>query len=416
MTSILSKHIFAIVLAALIAAPAIAQEKLDINESVTIALQANDPSVELFEQRAKALEDRAVSDSQLPDPVFSTRMQSVPLSSLDINREGMTQLAFGVRQAFPKGKSLALTREKRLAEALAERHNKELRNREITLQTRISWLDLYYWEQAKIITDATREKVLELSEVSEANYASGRGAAQNVLRVDLESSLLETRLVELDRKADLAKADLARLIGIANAARPLPEQLPSLSALPTAQQIQSDLVRHPSIKVFDAKIAARDRDVDIAAEQYKPGFAIDAAYGIRDSRSDMGSVGISYSIPLFPKNRQDKALSASKNLRSAAKLGRDAQLLELNRQLGRTFADWTRLGERISLYENTVLRRAIDTAEAAMIGYENQTADFAELVRAELAVLDVKLTLIRLRVERIKAHAGLLFLDGENHE
>jgi len=416
MTSILSRLVPIIAIGIVFNAPANAQTSLGIAESVIIAIQANDPSVELFEQRAKALEDRAIADSQLPDPVFSTRMQSVPLSSLDLNREGMTQLAFGVRQAFPKGKSLALTKEKRLAEALVERHNKELRNREITLQTRTSWLDLYYWQQAKIITDATRLKVLELSEVSEANYASGRGAAQNVLRIDLEASLLETRLVELDRKADMAKADLSRLIGIANAARPLPAELPQLPALPSAQQIQSDLVKHPSIKMFDAKIAARDRDVDIAGEQYKPGFSVDAAYGIRDSRSDLGSIGISYSIPLFPKNRQDKALSASKSMRSAALFGRDAQLLELNRQLGRTFANWSRLSERISLYENTVLSRATDTAEAALIGYENQTADFAELVRAELAVLDTNLTLVRLRVERAKAQAGLLFLDGENHE
>ncbi|MCF6292246.1 MAG: TolC family protein [Robiginitomaculum sp.] len=390
---------------------AIAQTPLSLEEGVTIALQSNDPSVGLLEKRALALEDRAVSDSQLPDPVFSTRIMSVPLSSFDINREGMTQLSLGVRQAFPKGQTRALTREKRLAEALVQRKTKVLRNREIALQTRTFWLELYYWRQARAITEQTLTKVEELGTISEANYASGKGGAQNVLRIDLEKSLLQTRLVDLDRKADMAKADLSRLIGIANAARPLDEQLPSLPQLPAADKMQAELIHHPSVKVYDAQLQAHDRQVDIANEQYKPGFAVDAAYGLRDSRSDFGSIGVSYSIPLFKKNRQDRVLSATKNLRGSTRLARDVQLLELNRALGRSFADWARLGESIALYENDVIDRAADTAEAALFAYENETADFAELVRAELAVLDAELTLIRLRVDRTKSHAKLMFLE-----
>lgn len=390
-----------------------APNRLELAQSVAIALAANDPTIALFEERALALEDRAIADSQLPDPVFSTRMQSIPLSSFDINREPMTQLALGVRQSFPKGKSRALTRQKRLAEALAERHNKELRNREISLQTRQVWLELFYWKQAKRITQQTQTKVEELREVSETNYANGRGSAQNVLRVDLEVSLLATKLIGLDRQADLSRVNLSRLIGIANAARPLPDVLPTLPPFPTATEMQSNLVRHPSVKVIDAMITARDRDIDLANQQYKPGFSIDAAYGLRDSRSDFGSIGVSYSIPLFTKNRQDRSLSATRHLRSSARLARSAQLLELNRQLGRHFADWTRLDEHINLYETEVIGRATDTAEAAMLAYETEAADFAELVRAELAVLDTELALIRLQVDQTKAHAALLFLKGE---
>ncbi len=390
-----------------------APNHLEFAESVVIALSANDPTIALFEERALALEDRAIADSQLPDPIFSTRMQSIPLSSFDINREPMTQLALGVRQSFPKGKSRALTRQKRLAEALAERRNKQLRNQEISLQTSQLWLELYYWKQAKRITRQTQTKVEELRVISEVNYANGRGSAQNVLRVDLEVSLLATKLLELDRQADLTRVDLSRMIGIANAARPFPDALPSLTPLPAAAEMQSNLVRHSSVKVIDAMIAARDRDIDLANQQYKPGFSIDAAYGLRDSRSDFGSIGVSYSIPLFTKNRQDRGLSATRHLRSSARLARSAQLLELNRQLGRQFADWTRLAEHINLYETEVIARAKDTAEAALLAYETEAADFAELVRAELAVLDTELALIRLQVDQAKAHAALLFLKGE---
>ncbi len=416
MTSIIFRLVPVAITALGLAIPALAQSPLGLAESVTIALQANDPSAALFEERALALEDRAVADSQLPDPVFTARMQSIPLSSFDINREGMTQLFLGAKQAFPKGKTRSLTRKKRLSEAQAERMRKTLTERQIALQTRKSWLELYYWQGARKITEQSQAQIADLGGIAEAVFATGRSAAQNVLRIDLETSLLGARLVEIDRKTDIARADLVRLVGIANAARPLPEAFPELPTFPSTQDMQAGLVRHPSVKVFDATMAARTRDIDIAGEQYKPGFAVEGAYGARDSRSDFGSVGVSLSVPLFTANRQDKSLSAAKRMKASTRLGRDAQLLELNRELGRNYAQWARLGERIALYETDVLKRAKDTAEAALIGYENETADFAELVRAELAVLDTELTLLRLRIDREKSHAALLYLNGENND
>jgi outer membrane protein TolC len=416
MTSPISKYIPMAFIGLFLALPAMAQTPLKLSESVAIALQANDPSAALFEERALALEERAVADSQLPDPTFMARMQNVPLSSLDINREGMTQLSLGVRQAFPKGKTRSLTRKKRLSEAQSERMRKTLTERQIALQTRTAWLELYYWQGARKITEESRAQIADLGGIAEAVFATGRSAAQNVLRIDLETSLLDAKLVDIDRKADVARADLIRLIGIANAARPLPEAFPVLPPFPDAKDMQAGLVRHPSVKVFDAKMDARARDVDIAGEQYKPGFSVDASYGARDSRSDFGSVGVALSIPLFTAKRQDKSLNAAKRMKASTRLGRDAQLLELNRELGRNYAEWVRLGERISLYETDVLLRAKDTAEAALIGYENETADFAELVRAELAVLNTELTLLRLRIDREKSHAALLYLNGENNE
>ena len=416
MTSVIPKSVLLALMLAVFANPANAQAPLSLSESVTIALQANDPSVALYEERAKALEDRAVADSQLPDPTVTARVQNVPLSSFDINREGMTQLALGVRQAFPKGKTRSLTRKKRLSEAQAERRRKTLTERQIALQTRTAWLELYYWQGARKITEQSQAQIADLGGIAEAVFATGRSAAQNVLRIDLETSLLGAKLVEIDRKSDVARAHLIRQIGIANAARPLPEDFPTLPPFPDTKAMQAGLVHHPSVQVFDAKIDARDRDVDIAGEQYKPGFSIDGAYGLRDSRSDFGSIGVALSVPLFTANRQDRSLSAAKRLKASTRLGRDAQLLELNRELGRQYAEWARLGERITLYQTDVLKRAKDTTEAALIGYENETADFAELVRAELAVLDTELTLLRLRVDREKAHAALLYLNGENND
>lgn len=392
---------------------ALAQVPLTLPETVTLALGANDPSVALFEQEALAFEDRAIADSQLPDPTVRAQIANFPFSSFDYNREAMTQLKFGISQKLPKGQTLSLTRDKRNAQAQAARAQKMLRERQIVLGARQAWLELYYWREARELTVESQQKVGELGGVAEAVYASGRSSLQDVLRVELETSALGTKLIDIDRNQDIARANLERLLGRFDGARPIASKFPLLPNLSTEGQVRDKLSTHPSIKIFDANIVTKSRDVDIASEQYKPGFTFDAQYGLRDSRSDFGSIGVSVSLPLFSKKNKDYALSAAKRMRASQTLRRDTQVLDLERSLRRDWAQYTRLGERIALYEKDVFVRARETRDAAMIAYGNKLADFSELVRAELAVLDIELTLARLRIDRVQAQANLLYLNGE---
>ena len=397
----------------LFSSAALAQVPLTMPETVTIALGANDPSVALLEQEALAYEDRAIADSQLPDPTLRAQIANFPLSSFDYNREPMTQLKFGISQKLPKGQTLSLTRDKRNAQAQAVRAQKTLRERQIVLQARLAWLELYYWREARRLTLESQQKVSELGGVAETVYASGRSSLQDVLRIELETTALGTKLIDIDRKADIARANLERLLGRFNGARELATNFPILPTIRAEGAIRDRLTAHPSMRVFDARIETRSRDVDIAAEQYKPGLSFDAQYGLRDSRSDFGSIGVSVTLPLFSKKNKDYALSAARRMKASQTLGRDAQVLELERSLRREWAQYTRLGQRIALYETDVLDRARETRDAAMIAYGNKQADFSELVRAELAVLDIELTLVRLRIDRVKAGANLLYLSGE---
>tara|TARA_R110000751_G_scaffold93526_1_gene182636 strand:- start:8897 stop:10147 length:1251 start_codon:yes stop_codon:yes gene_type:complete len=390
-----------------------AQTPLTLPETVSLALGANDPSVGAFEQKAQAFEDRAIADSQLPDPVLSAQVANFPLSSFDYNREPMTQLKFGLRQELPKGQTLSLTREKQSAQAKGIRFEKSLREQQIILEARQTWLELYYWRDARRLTLESQQKVAELGGVAEAVYSSGRSSLQDVLRVDLETVSLDAKLVDIDRNEDIARANFERLLGRLDGARDLSTAFPVLPMVQSEETIRDRLAMHPSMKALDARVDTKSREVDIAAEQFKPGLSFDAQYGLRDSRSDFGSIGVSVSLPLFSKKNKDYALSAAKRLRSSQKLERDTQALELERSLRRNWAQYTRLGERIDLYESDVLGRARETSEAAMAAYGNNLADFSELVRAELAVLDIELTLSRLRIDRLQAQASLLFLSGE---
>ena len=56
------------------------------------------------------------------------------------------------------------------------------------------------------------------------------------------------------------------------------------------------------------------------------------------------------------------------------------------------------------------MREAHDNADAALSSYQNGINEFTTLMRARLMELEVSLQDIRIRVDRAKAAAGLLFL------
>ena len=101
-------------------------QPLTLDEAVATALTTEDPEFARFTARAEALENRAVADSQLPDPKITGQVANVPVDSFEFDQEGMTQaLRLGLRQEFPAGKTLKVRGEQRRAEAEAERARRE---------------------------------------------------------------------------------------------------------------------------------------------------------------------------------------------------------------------------------------------------------------------------------------------------
>ncbi|MFN3231334.1 MAG: TolC family protein [Alphaproteobacteria bacterium] len=405
----------AVALAAILTSPSYADsdQPLDLHEAVSIAMDANDPTVQRFTERAAALEDRAVADSQLPDPQLRFGLANWPVDSFDFEQEPMTQIQVGLRQQFPSGSTRSLTGDRRRAEAREQIFGKRLQELQIALDVRNTWLELYYWLGARDSVEESREAVAELVEVIEAQFATGLQSNQDLLRAELELSLVDDRAVDVDRQIETLRADLFRLVG-APASRPLPDILPVLPVPPVQDTLVEGLVGHPAVKIEDARITAQNRDIDLANEQYKPAWSLDAGYGVRGGgRADFASLMVVVDLPFFTANRQDKRVAAATRNREAARFDRSAKLLEMKRVADRTRAEWHRLSDRIDLYEDVVINRAGANAEAALDGYQNRVADFAELVRSRLAEIEAALKLRRLKVDHAKAQARLLFLAGD---
>jgi len=387
---------------------------LSLVEAVRLATANVDPSVARFKARAEALASEAVAEGQLPDPMVSAQVVNLPTDSFSVNQEPMTQaLRVGVRQEFPAGRSLRIRASQQIAAAQAEQARTEQALREIVLETRQAWLELAWHRRAVEILQQSRNRIEQQIGSLQSRFAAGGLNAQSLLRAELELSLLDDRITEHRRMAESARAALARYIG-SEAYRRIPDTLPEFTLDSTRlDRLERHLVDHPEITARQSLAEAANQGIALARQAYKPKLAVEAGYGFRSERPDLASIGVSLSVPLFTGQRQDKRQEAAVQRSRAAQFELDDHLRELRRQLDEALSDWRRYQERLTLYEQVVDQRAEQTVEASITTYANGQTDFAELIRSQLAALDVQIKQAELAAQAGKAWARITYLVGE---
>jgi len=406
---------------ALFAAPVSATAQLTLEQAERLALDS-DPAVAAVRARAASLEEQAVADGQLPDPRLGLGMLNVPVDDFSLSREPMTQFQTRIEQAFPRGDTLRYRQAGKEWLSKSELAREQLVKREIQRDVRETFLELYYQQRALGIIDQSRELFRQMVEITRAHFASGRATQQDVLRAQLELSRLDDRATGIQEQADVQRAQLSRWLGDL-AWEPLGPGYPVLPDAPDYQRLSAALPQHPAIESANAQLESRQQAVNAAREQYKPGWNVGVEYRKRfgddpdgSDRADMMAATVSLDLPLFPEKRQDRQLSASQQEAEAARQDRDQRMRELRRTLDTDYRRWQRLGEQQTLYGDRLLQEAHENSQAALYGYQNGVGDFSSLVRARITELDLMLQDLRVRTNRSRAQARLLYLAPEGEK
>ncbi|MDQ7073294.1 MAG: TolC family protein [Gammaproteobacteria bacterium] len=180
-------------------------------------------------------------------------------------------------------------------------------------------------------------------------------------------------------------------------------------------------VKHPSVLALESRIQASETDVELSRQKYKPQWGINAAYSYRAdtpngrSRADFLSLGINFDLPLFTENKQDKQLQASVAESEAIKTQKWLLLRKMIADFQANKVQLHRLQERSQLYEQELLPKIREQAEAALTAYTNDEGDFAEVVRARIDVLDAEIDNLGINVDSQKTISQLnYYLEANN--
>ena len=421
-------------------------QPLHLADAVALA-QKNDPwlRASLLEQQAYLASSQAAATQ--PDPVVSMGFANLPTDTFDFDQEPMTQFKVGVSQQFARGETLSLSRERLELMGSNEQHRRADRLALVEARVTALWLDAYLAAESIRVIESDRSLFEYLVDVAQSSYATafGRTRQQDLVRAQLELTRLDDRLARLRQQADNAAARLGEWLDEApiavlagktgtdgDAGKRSGATLPVLQVIAPEKFLRDEpldeawlgslLTQHPRLRSLDNGIAVEQSGIALAEQKYKPQWGLNANYGYRDDdpvmgdRADFFSVGVTFDLPLFTDNRQDKEVQSAIARTEARRSDRVMLLRTLRAELNSQRANYLRLRQRRELYASQLLEQMREQAEASLNAYTSNDGDFAEVVRARIAELNTRIDALAIDVELVRVAAQLnYYLNGASY-
>jgi len=391
---------------------------LTLEEAAQLALK-EDYTLQSISARGQSMSELSIAAEKLPDPKLKLGFANLPTDTFDLDQEPMTQAVIGVQQVFPRGHTRALSSE-RLNQSVA-RNEAEVEDRrlQVLLAVREAYTQVYLQRERQEVLQQSIVVFTDLADITRDYYATGRAHQQDAVQAQFELSRVKERLLGIRQQEEQARARLAELIA-ADAYRDLEEDWPLIGQPQTAQQLTAGLSEHPRLRAWQHEIAKSRTSEELARQAYKPGFAVDLAYGARSgqntngtNRSDLMSVFVTMDIPLFTANRQDRVLAASIADTSATEFARDDIYRSMKARIEENSATLTREQERLEHYREYLLPEAAFNAETAFEEYQDAVGDLTTLMRARIGEYELKLSYAALIADEIITRSRLLYFQGE---
>ncbi len=388
----------------------------------------DEPGIISQQWQMESLSAQAIADGQLMDPKLQVGLNNMPTDTFNFDQENMTQLKVGLIQQFPAGDSLNIKQQKTQKQSELFLARISERKLSIIREVRLTYLEIFYWEKARKTIKQNKRFFSQLVEIVQSMFSVGRNNQQDLIRAQLELSRLDDRIVKITQKINTQRSKLSRWIGVEKSQQDLTIQLPKLTMPKLTNEFEtlSQLFySHPKIIDIDKQLEISRKDIELAKESYKPGWALNVGYGYRDnnpngsSRSDFISAGVTIDLPLFTGNRQDKKLLSKEHKYQSLKDKRVETLRQLVAALQQEVASEEQLQNRHQLYNKLLLPQARQQTQASLLAYQSDRGDFADVMRAYIDDLNVKLDERRIAVDHLQSIAKILYFtssfESESH-
>ncbi|MDB5462352.1 MAG: transporter [Phenylobacterium sp.] len=376
---------------------------LSYDQALTRALTSA-PGLEAANLQAQAARAAAPAAGALPDPKLNFAVEGFPVSGPNAgrpSRDDFNDLRLGVLQDVPNaGRRRAAVAGARaeISQADAERAAEV---RKVKVGAALAWIDLAYAQRRLAALDEVLKALTPLWEAQPSAVAAGRSRPGQALSpVEMRASL-EDRRSELAAAVGRAGAELTRWTG---------EPAPAAVGGPPHYSIDDAALRaaleeHPTILASRSAVQRAEAEVDAARAAKRPDWSWELAYQRRDPMfGDMVMAGVTVSLPIFARTRQEPLIAARRAEASKAAAEREDARRALAAQFDGDLADHVMHHEQWTRTLNTVLPAAQQRADLETQSYAAGRANLADVLDAMTALANAKLAALE--------REGMVMRDG----
>lgn len=337
-------------------------------------------------------------------------------------RVGPQEHRLNIAQKFPWFGKLELRGDVAAQAADAEFERFQAAALELFQRVELAYNELFYLRGAIELTRDNLELLTQFEKIARTRYKVGAGSHPDVVRLQVELGKLEDRLRELtDRRRPLAARLNAALNRPADAPAPWPVELaPPQEPYEIEPLVAALKQRNPDLAALQRRLDQHRTATELARKDAWPDIMLKLDYIVTgealnpsapESGKDPIIAGVSVNLPIWRDRYEASVREAIKRRLATASTRAD---LESRLVAGLEMAVFEHADavRKVALYRDSLLPKARESLEASIIGYQNATVGFLDLLDAERVLLALELARRRAITDTANAAATIHMLVG----
>ncbi|UJJ58304.1 TolC family protein [Rhodanobacter denitrificans] len=360
----------ALLLGALATAACAIEPPLTLEAAVRQGL-ARAPQLEARTADTAAAREEGARAGRLPDPTLTLGLSNFPVTSpgaFSLRSDGMTMRTVGVMQTIPS--RAARDAERGLAAAQIDAAEADYVGAAQTVRERIAdaWIEVWATQQKRALLGELRGESALAVQIAQARLRGGDGSATDALAARTDAATLDNRLEAVDADLAAAHTGLQRWLGEDAATV---ADTPDFQVLPVAPaRLEQAIDQQAPMQAWQAREQVAEAALAQARAAKHPDWNVSVDYGRRAPYlSDMVTLQVGVSLPLFTRNRQDRGISAKQAQWDAVQADHEDARRAQRETVARAVVNWQGWGRQVQRYQDTLLPLARDRARTALASY-----------------------------------------------
>lgn len=358
------------------------------------ALQ-NNREILAAQKRYEAARQRPSIASSLPDPTVSLGYTSngnpLPGAGLGTNVTSNAGVTISQEVPFPGKRKLR----GEIAEKEAEAEFQQYLSMRLSVVARLK-MAYHELHHAYVSVDSIRrsqELLRTFTRVTEARYAVGRAAQQDVLRAGTQYSILETQALRME---EVKAARQAEILSLLNRPPGGSIEMPKDEDAPPLTATLEDLNAHartaaPMLRREQKMVERGELSTNLARKDYDPDYTISGGYFNQGGMPPMFQARVDFKLPAYFWRKQRAGVNEQVFALSEARHNYESSAQVLNARIKEAYVTVQSARKLMDLYTKSVVPEARLALESSMASYETGALDALSVLTNFMTVVDYEL-------------------------
>lgn len=394
---------------------AVAQDSLILKQIIEEA-KLNNPSIQALRQNMKAREAGARAEGVLDDPMLKIEMMDLSKENPVPTPGNAMQTRYEVSQMLPYPGKLQLERQIALLEVMMSESEVQSKELETITMVKEAYYEYLLLNSSIRTLGEIKGLLSNMIRIAETKYSVGDVSQQDVIKAQVELTMLLNEVLELEAERDVVQAEIKAILNrpqddntLTISSETLPEERVKLDIKGLTNKA---LELNPGLRVMKYEAEIKGNEAELARKNYYPDFMLGIAPIQRDGRFDAWDAMFQINIPVWRdkyKNQVGEGVHMADAMRSGVKA--EENMIKAKVKEGVVKVE---TADRIrTLYETSLLPQAELSFESALKNYQSGRLDFIMLLDTERLFKKTRLDYIKAAINYYKRLASLEGIVGE---